>query len=242
MAKLPSIQFYPADWRKDPGVQALGYFERGVWFELLCLMHETEPRGLLTLNGKAMPEEAVSQALGLPQAKVRATIEKIVDYGVASVDETTGALMCRRMVRDERIRTVRTEAGKKGGNPVLVKQKPSKLEAKQPKPDKQNTTPSSSSSTSDKPPIPPLLEFGEFGWCRLTPEQHKKLTQRLNGNFASYANRFDRWVNEFPDAKANGVKRRDRHAYESILNWFDRDVKEGKVGKQFISKDSDIVT
>ena len=50
--KVPSIQFYPADWRKDPGVQALTYEERGIWIEILFLMHESEERGKLTLNGK----------------------------------------------------------------------------------------------------------------------------------------------------------------------------------------------
>lgn len=75
-------------------------------------------------------------------------------------------------------------------------------------------------------PQPPLLAFGEFGWVRLTPEQHAKLQAKLNGQLHDYFARFDRWVNEAPDAKVNGVKRRDRHAYESILNWHDRDSKE----------------
>lgn len=78
-------------------------------------------------------------------------------------------------------------------------------------------------------PIVPFGTFGEFGRAKLTVEQHAKLTAKLNGNLDAYIERFDRWVNEAPRAKANGVRREERHAYESILAWFDRDVKEGKV-------------
>ena len=52
---LPALQFYGGDWRKDPGIQALNYFDRGVWFEMLLMMHESEDRGKLVLNGRATP-------------------------------------------------------------------------------------------------------------------------------------------------------------------------------------------
>jgi hypothetical protein len=120
--KLPAFQFYPADWRKDPGVQSLPYFERGIWFEILCLMHESEQRGKLILNGR----------------------------------DGQGVLMNRRMVSDENLRKIRQESGKKGGNPVLVKQKPTKTKKRV----KQKSTPSSSSSSSSSTSI----------------EKHKKTT------------------------------------------------------------------
>jgi hypothetical protein len=78
-------------------------------------------------------------------------------------------------------------------------------------------------------PIVPLLELGEFKCARMTQEQHGKLASKLGGNLEAYIERFDRWVHELPEAKASGAKRKDRHAYESILAWFDRDVKDGKV-------------
>ena len=49
--KLPAMQFYPGDWRKDIGVQSLSFHDRGVWFEMLMLMHGSERRGVLVLNG-----------------------------------------------------------------------------------------------------------------------------------------------------------------------------------------------
>lgn len=43
--KMPAFQFYPADWRKDPGIQALDRHDRSVWFDMLCIMHESDERG-----------------------------------------------------------------------------------------------------------------------------------------------------------------------------------------------------
>lgn len=141
MPKLPAIQFYPGDWRKDVGVQSLTFHDRGVWFEILMLMHESERRGVLTLNGSKMPESALARLLGLDKQILTTTLSELLTSGVASLDPDTGALMCRRMVRDEHIRNVRVAAGKLGGNPNLVNQKATTG-------DNQKPTPSVSSSTS----------------------------------------------------------------------------------------------
>lgn len=139
--KMPSMQFYPADWRKDPGVQALGFFERGVWFEIICLMHESTERGVLLLNGKPMPNDALARVLGLDNQILADTLSKLFDYGVVSKRETDNAFFNRRMVRDEQLCQIRREAGKLGGNPVLLKQKKTTGV-------KQKKTPSTSSSIS----------------------------------------------------------------------------------------------
>lgn len=143
MMKFPAFQFYPSDWRSDPGVQALDYFERGVWFEIICLMHESSERGRLLLNGAPMPDEALARILGLDKQILTNTLTTLLTYGVASRDPKDNALICRRMVRDEELRQIRTQAGKKGGNPVLLKQNPTtRVNLK--------STPSSSSSIKEK--------------------------------------------------------------------------------------------
>lgn len=142
--KLPAIQFYPNDWRGDIGVQSLSYHDRGVWLEILFLMHSSEQRGLLLLNGKPMPNEVLARHLALDKQKLEQTIENFISYGVASIDEETGALMNRRMVKDEHIRQVRKEAGAKGGNPNLLNQNSNQTASK-----KQPLLSSSSSSSSN---------------------------------------------------------------------------------------------
>jgi hypothetical protein len=122
LSKLPAFQFYPGDWRKDMGVQSLSFHDRGVWWEMLCLMHESEKRGVLILNGKAMEPASLARLLGLDNQILTTTITSLLTSGVASRDEDTGAIYSRRMVRDEKLRKIRSEAGSKGGNPVLLNQ------------------------------------------------------------------------------------------------------------------------
>ncbi|MDE1169865.1 MAG: hypothetical protein PW734_01440 [Verrucomicrobium sp.] len=146
--KMPAFQFYPADWRKDPGVQSMSFHQRGIWFEILCLMHESPVRGVLLLpNGKAMSEESLAHILGLKKQNLTETLSCIMERGVADRDLESGALVNRRMVRDEKLRKMRTEFGKLGGNPILVngggKQAPT-IQVNQ------NSTPSSSISSSIK--------------------------------------------------------------------------------------------
>ena len=145
MAKLPSFQFYPGDWKRDAGVQALSYEERGIWFELMLMMFESPERGkLIFRTGTPIPEDAVARALGLDKQKVNQILSKLLEYGVASKEEETGIIYCRRMVRDAELSKKRADAGKMGGNPNLLNQNSTKTEAKR----KQKPTPSSSSSVS----------------------------------------------------------------------------------------------
>lgn len=131
--KLPAMQFYVGDWRKDPGVQSLSYHERGVWFELLLFMHESERRGVLLLNGTRPSDESIARLLGLDARQVGSLLELFVQRGVADLDPDTKALMNRRMVRDEKIRCVRAAAGRKGGlvsKGICSSKRPSKTQAK----------------------------------------------------------------------------------------------------------------
>ncbi len=53
-SKLPAFQFYPGDWLKDPAVRSLPLEARGLWIDLLCIMHESDRRGYLELNGNGV--------------------------------------------------------------------------------------------------------------------------------------------------------------------------------------------
>lgn len=151
MGKQPSFQFYPGDWKRDAGVQSLSFEERGVWFEMMLLMFESAERGKLVFgSGTPMPEDAVARSLGLDRQRYVQILRKLLDYGVASKDEKTGIVFCRRMVRDAELSKKRAECGKLGGNPNLLNQNSSKREAKSNQNGKQNPTPSSSSSISLK--------------------------------------------------------------------------------------------
>jgi len=157
MGKLPAFQFYPADWRKDPGIGALSYEQRGIWFEMLCIMHESESRGYLQINGKKIEINVLSRILGLNKQKLSKAIATFIEFKVCSIDDN-GVIYSRRMVKDEHIRQVRAEAGKKGGNPRLLdlhKQTPKQ----NPTPSYPYSSPSSITSSESTNPLP--LNKGE---------------------------------------------------------------------------------
>lgn len=100
-SKLPALQFYPGDWKKDIGVQSLSMHDRGVWLEMLFLMHDSNRRGVLLLGDKPMPIEVLARLLGLPNETVAETVDHLVSCGVTEREPRTGALINRRMLRDE---------------------------------------------------------------------------------------------------------------------------------------------
>lgn len=121
--KLPAIMFYPGDWHKDAGIQALSYEERGIWFELLLIMHDCNPRGKLAIAGKPINEERLSNMLNLDKQKLTTVLSSLLDLDVARIEADTKIVYSKRMVDDERLREIRSQCGSMGGNPKLLKGK-----------------------------------------------------------------------------------------------------------------------
>ncbi len=45
--KRPSFQFYPSDWVGNSNLKRCTHAEKGVWLEIMCLLHDSEEYGLL---------------------------------------------------------------------------------------------------------------------------------------------------------------------------------------------------
>jgi hypothetical protein len=102
--KLTVMQIYPDDWLQDIGVRALSFHDQGVWFAMLMLMHESESRGKLMLRRKAMSNEQIARALRIPREQFETVLETLLETGVAEREKSTGALISRRMIREEKAR------------------------------------------------------------------------------------------------------------------------------------------
>lgn len=148
--KRPSFQFYPSDWRKDPALSACSMAARGLWIELMCIAHEADCYGHLSINGKAMTNQQLARMVGESPSVVS---KLFVELDLAGVFSRTseGVVFSRRMVKDERLRNIRASAGRLGGNPNLLNQN-GKQDVNQDA--EQSPTPSSSSSSSELIPIP----------------------------------------------------------------------------------------
>lgn len=161
--KRPAFQFYPADWRKDMALQSCSVAARGLWIDILCIAHECEPYGHLTVNGRPMSAAQIGRHTGLTQRECERLLAELADAGVSSSTDE-GVIFSRRMVRDEDLRNRRAEGGKagsehgakgaehgsKGGRPAKVRgvsEPPSE-------PPPSSSSSSSSSTSVGKPPTP----------------------------------------------------------------------------------------
>jgi hypothetical protein len=65
MDKLPFFKFYPGDWMKDPALRSVSIAARGLWIDMLCLMHESDRRGYLQhATGKPVTAEQLARMTG----------------------------------------------------------------------------------------------------------------------------------------------------------------------------------
>ncbi|MFZ5958851.1 DnaT-like ssDNA-binding domain-containing protein [Pseudomonas knackmussii] len=75
--KRPAFQFYPADWRNNAKLRRCSWEARGVWLEVMGLMHDSDSYGVLHWSLKE-----IAQALGAPIKALKELAEKGVLYGV----------------------------------------------------------------------------------------------------------------------------------------------------------------
>ncbi len=101
MSDRPAFQFYPKDWRNNAKLRRCSPAARGVWVDLLCLLHDSDEYGVLR-----WPLKEIAQAAGASMAHVR----ELVDKGVLKRAERRG---------EDYIHTPR-HAGKAGEPVTLV--------------------------------------------------------------------------------------------------------------------------
>jgi hypothetical protein len=115
------MKFYPADWRAEPRLRNCSLLARGLWMEMLALMHESESYGHLLINGKPPTDRQLAVQAGATIDEVTSAIGELETEGVFSRDRN-GAIYSRRMIRDEKKAEHARKIGRKGGNPTLAKQ------------------------------------------------------------------------------------------------------------------------
>lgn len=120
-AKRPSMNWYPGDHQRDTGIKACAFEPRGLWREMMDLMHDGEPYGHLTAGGVPIDPPDLSRIVGIPLFQVRKYLKELEDRKVFS-RTLAGVIYSRRMVKDEITRRTKKRNGKLGGNPALVNQ------------------------------------------------------------------------------------------------------------------------
>lgn len=115
--KQPWIKFYPSDWRADPKLRLCSMGARGVWMELICLMHEGEPYGHLAINGTQPTKAQVARLCGCSEREATKWIGELIENDVLAASQDFW--YSRRLVRDKEKAEADKLNGKGGGNPKL---------------------------------------------------------------------------------------------------------------------------
>jgi hypothetical protein len=118
--KMPYLKLFIGDLKKERTFTCLSLAAKGLWLEMLFIMHDSEPRGFLRLSMAQL-----SRTVGAPEKEVLACIREMEQVGTFSRDEEK-VIFNRRMVRESGISEVRSVAGAAGVAARLNKQNGSK--------------------------------------------------------------------------------------------------------------------
>lgn len=226
---------------EDPKVQTLSPYMFRAWVNLLCIAAK---------HGGELPEfRDIGYRLHVTENRAQAIVSELIQAGLfETVDgvprphnwngrQFESDVSTDRVKRFRERRRNAIETADETFHGVSPDEKEERKKVIQRKKEEKVSPSEADTETEQKKkelpaevPKNPLLVFGEFGWVKLTSEQHAKLKEKLNGRFDEYVCRFDGWVQEAPKAKASGVRRCEKDPYATIGNWFIRDEKEGKHG------------
>lgn len=134
--KRPYLQFYTGDWQSNPKLRCCSHAEKGIWIDVICILHDQDEYGILR-----WPLKQLAQAVHTSVS----SLKKLVDMGIlrgADTGATCDAFVytprsgrkegkpitlveaqpgpvwySSRMVRDEYVRSVRSDNEPKAKDP-----------------------------------------------------------------------------------------------------------------------------
>jgi hypothetical protein len=180
----PWLKFYPRDWRGDQALRAVSISARGLWMEMLCIMHEAQPYGHLILGGRAVSDDILARVAGLGVEECGALIAELENAGVLSRTRKA-VIYSRRMVKDHS----RAEKGRRSVNKRWNQTAENEQENDTPnrppnrKPTTQKPEARSQREKEDKPlsarGLPDWVPSDAWaGFCEMRAKSKKPMTER----------------------------------------------------------------
>lgn len=120
--KNPFLKFYTSDWRADPALRMCSLAARGLWIEMICLMHEATPYGQLLVNGQSVTDAQLASLVGTTPEQITELLGELEAAGVFSKTRRGGVIYSRKMMKMEKKAAIARNNGRKGGNPTLSNQ------------------------------------------------------------------------------------------------------------------------
>lgn len=114
MSDLPWFKFYPKDWRGNEHLGPCTLEARGLWVEMMCIMHEAVPYGYLTINKIPVTTEILSRLVRATPEHTESLLQELEMFGVFS-RTGKGVIYSRRMVKDSKKAQINRKNGVLGG-------------------------------------------------------------------------------------------------------------------------------
>lgn len=118
----PFLKFYTSNWRSDPALKMCSMAARGLWIEMICLMHEATPYGHLLVSSRSPTDSQLAVLVGAPSDQIPELVGELESAGVFSRTKE-GVIYSRRLTRMQKKAATARKNGHKGGNPTLSRQR-----------------------------------------------------------------------------------------------------------------------
>jgi biotin operon repressor len=124
VAKKPWFKWWADKWLSDEELRACSPGARGIWADMLSLMHKSDRCGYLLIGGNAPSHDQIARMTGCSSEELSHLLTELQSTGVVSATDD-GVYYSRRMVRDAAKACKCAKAGKNGGgNPKIKHIKP----------------------------------------------------------------------------------------------------------------------
>lgn len=132
--RQPWMKWHSQAWRADVPLRMCSYAARGLWADMLSLMHESNDYGFLLIEGVNPTPKQLAGLLGGSEREVKALLLELNNANVYSVtgrsmpedvealvpeNMAAGVILSRRMLRDKAKADRDRKNGRGGGNPSL---------------------------------------------------------------------------------------------------------------------------
>ncbi|MFD1156947.1 hypothetical protein [Roseovarius aestuarii] len=120
MKKYPWLKFYTSDWLADPGLRMCSSAARGLWIDMVCIMHDAKPYGHLLIAESVPTDAQLSSIVGIPVEELQSLLSELEKSKVFS-KKRSSVIYSRKLVRMQEKVVKARKNGIKGGNPKLEK-------------------------------------------------------------------------------------------------------------------------
>jgi hypothetical protein len=115
----PWSKFFWTDWLADPCLRLCSLAARGLWIDMLALMHQGGKPGFLAVSGQPVTPVQLARIVGQSVEEIESLLSELESNQVFSRDGA-GTIYSRRVVRDEQKAALARKNGQRGGTQVSV--------------------------------------------------------------------------------------------------------------------------